>query len=277
MVVDNHTHVVSPDTSRFPRRPGHGDRAWWTDGDQGLPALLSEMDAAGVERAVIVQAVGPYGHDCRCAIAAVADCPERLRLVGSIDMSGPDPAGALRDLAATAPLHGVRLFGVDGNRPDWLSDGRADAVWAAAAELRCTVVATLFAADLASLRPLVETHPTVPVAVDHAGFPELGGTRPLPGLPHVLALADLEAVNVKISSHLLLAARRVGDPADLVDRLVAAFGADRLSWGSDFPQTRGLAYLDMVALARHAARRLAPPDADALFAVTARRLWFDPP
>jgi L-fuconolactonase len=281
LVVDSHTHVASPDTDRYPLAPPGGGglgRAWWTGGDCSAAALIAAMDGAGVDRAVVVQAVGPYGYDCRYAVDAVAAHPERLALVGAVDMAGPEPAAALADLAAAAPaLRGVRVFGVDGSPPTWLTDGRAASVWRLAGELGCSVVATLFAGDLPALRPLVEAAPGVPVAVDHAGFPDLAGGPPYAGLAPLLGLADLDAVTVKVSSHLFLDARAGGgDPADVVDCLAQAFGAERLAWGSDHPQTAGLTYSQMLDLARHAVRRLPRSAAGAVLHDTASGLWWPP-
>jgi L-fuconolactonase len=274
VIVDSHTHVVCSDGDRYPlaRRPDAG-RRWWTDGDHSPRALVAAMDAAGVDRAVVVQAIGPYGYDCRCAIDAVEAFPERLVHVGAVDMAGVDPAAALGELAAVAPLSGVRVFGVDGAPPTWLTDGRAAALWAVAAELDCTIVATLFMADVPALRPLVEAEPSVPVAVDHAGFPPLATSPPEVALAPLLELADLEAIVVKVSSHVLLEAGGDGDPADLVGRLAESFGPARLVWGSDHPQTAGLAYPEMLDLARHALRHLPVPDARAVLGENAVRLW----
>jgi L-fuconolactonase len=280
VVVDSHTHVTSLDTDRYPLAPSGLGRTWWADGDHSAPALVAAMDRSGVDRAVVVQAVGPYGYDCRYAVYAATAFPERLALVGAIDMAGPDPPfdlAELAGLAADAPLRGVRLFGVDGTPPTWLADGRAASVWRLASELGCSIVATLFAPDLAALRPLVEAWPAVAVAVDHAGFPDLAGGPPYAALAPLLDLADLDAVNVKVSSHLLLDAQvDGGDPADLVDRLADAFGAERLAWGSDHPQTAGLTYPQMLDLARHAVRRLPPAGARAVLDETATRLWWTP-
>jgi predicted TIM-barrel fold metal-dependent hydrolase len=242
-----------------------------------VEALITAMEATGVDQAVVVQAVGPYGFDCRYAIDAVAAFPQRLALVGAIDMGGPDPAAALDDLTAGGVVRGVRVFGVDGGPPTWLGDGRAADVWGLAGELGLSIVATLFARDLPALRPLAEAVPGVPVAVDHAGFPDLAGGPPYAGLDPLLDLADLDPVTVKVSSHLFLEARAGGgDPADVVDRLAEAFGPDRLAWGSDHPQTAGLTYPEMLDLACHAVRRLPRSDAQAVLHDTAARLWRPP-
>ena len=275
MIVDSHTHVASLDTDRYPTSPTGVGSNWWSEGPNGADELLSAMAVAGVDRAVVVQAVGVYGYDCRYAIDAVTAHPEQLALVGAINMEGDDPPRDLAILAANAPLGGVRLFGVGGTSPGWLADGRADEVWAAAAELGCSIIPTLFAADLPGLRSPIEAHPRVPVIVDHCGFPDLTGGAPYDSATTLFDMADLGSVSLKVSSHILLDARAAGDPADLIDRLAETFGADRLCWGSDYPQTQALSYAEMVDLGRHAARRLAPLDQDAFLGGTSAALWWN--
>lgn len=262
MIVDGHTHVMSGDTARYPPRP---DLGYWFHGAGDVATLLAAMDGAGVDAAVVVQFVGGYGYDCAYAADAVAEAPDRLRLCGAVDMYGPDPAADLRRLAASAPVRAVRVFGVGADDPVWLTDGRAAAVWAAAEEAGIGIVATLWDRDLHALRPLVAAHPEVAVAIDHCGFADFAtGAEPL------VALADLAAVHVKVSSHVL---GPLADPADAVDLVAAHFGADRLVWGSDHPQTEGT-YAGMLELARHAARRLDTGAREDFLGGTARRLWF---
>ena len=267
MIVDGHTHVLSDDTDRYPRRadPGH-----WFHGAGDVASLLAAMDDAGVDAAVLVQFVGGYGYDCRYAADAARQHTGRLALVGAVDMEGPDPAAALRALAEATPATAVRLFGVgtETATADWLHDGRAAAVWAAAADTGIGVVATIWGRDLHHLRPLVESTPDVPVAVDHCGFLDLAGGEE--AAAPLLALADLPAVHVKVSSHVL---GPLADPAAAVDLLVDRFGADRVAWGSDYPQTEG-SYAAMVALARRAVADLPPDQQAAVLGATARRLWF---
>ena len=200
------------------------------------------MDRAGVERAVVVQAVGPHGFDNTYAAAAVAAHPGRLAFGAAVEPGEPAPPGCA----------GVRLFGVAGDDA-WLDDGRGAATWPTAP----TIVVTLFRDALPRLRRLVEAHPGVPVAIDHCGFPD-GDLGP------VLALADLPPVHLKVSSHVLAPEP---DPAAFVARLTEAYGPDRLCWGSDHPQHGG-DYGELVALGRRAC------DDEAFLGGTAQRLWF---
>jgi predicted TIM-barrel fold metal-dependent hydrolase len=262
VIVDSHTHVMSTDTERYPTR---SDLGYWFHGAGDVASLLAAMDDAAVDQAVLVQFVGGYGYDCTYAADAVAAGNGRLRLCVAVDMYGADPAADLRALATSASPQVVRVFGVGADDPVWLTDGRAAAVWAAAAETGIGIVATLWDRDLHHLRPLVEAHPTVTVAIDHCGFVDFSGD-----VSPLLDLADLPAVHVKVSSHVL---GPLEDPAVAVDLLADRFGADRLVWGSDYPQTEGT-YAGMVELARRAARNLDEGEREDFLGGTARRLWF---
>ena len=187
-------------------------------------------------------------------------------------MAGDDPPAALSALAERAPVAAVRVFGVGSADPRWLVNGRGKAIWEAARDLGVGTVPTLWGRDLPALRPLIESFPDVPVAIDHCGFPDLSDGPPFADLANLYSLADLPAVHLKVSTHVL---ETVNDPADLVDALAERFGSDRLCWGSDHPQTHSMPYSAMVDLGRRAARRLSHDAQDAFLTGTATRLWFD--
>lgn len=269
MIVDSHVHVASPDTAKFPRQPTGVGSDWWRQGGT-VESLVATLDANHVERAVIVQAVGVYGYDCRCAMSAAAANPRRLTFVGAIDMDASDPVADLDMLAGSAMLRGVRLFGVKGE-PRWLTDGRADAVCELCAELDIPIVPTLFPSQLGALADLATRHREVGVALDHCGFVDT--REPATAVATLAPFTELPSVTLKVTSHLLHAASEAGDPARFVDQLVAAFGAGRVCWGSDFPQHQTLTYAEMLQLAHRAARHLTPPDRERFFAATSARTF----
>src|SRR5437868_3077595 len=80
-----------------------------------------------------------------------------------------------------------------------------------------------------------------------------------------VALADLPAVHCKVSTHVL---EPTTDPGSFVAALAASFGADRLCWGSDFPQTQSMPYAAMVDLARRASEGLDDAGRDAFLGGT---------
>jgi L-fuconolactonase len=229
------------------------------------------MDGAGVDAAVVVQAIGAYGYDCTYAVDAVSAAPERLALVVAVDMAGDDPVAALEALVAMAPVRAVRVFGVGGADASWLTNGRGLALWEAAAELGIGAVPTLWGRDLPELRPLLEAFPAVAVAIDHCGFPDLSDGPPYVDLDNLRALSDLPTTHLKVSTHVL---EPLPDPATFVEHLAEHFGVDRICWGSDHPQTHSMSYPAMVELGRRAAARLDGAGQDAFLSGTAKRLWF---
>lgn len=278
-IIDTHVHVVSPDTRSYPLTGGTRDGAdYWSDGTCSAGDVLRVQAANGVTRTVLVQGVGAYGYDCRYVLHAAAEHPERTAAVVAVDMSDPAAAaGSLREYAREPSVTGVRLFAVSGGPgapdPAWLTDPASEAVWDVAAETGLTVVLTAFARQLPFLREAIQARPTLRVALDHCGFPDAEARGA--GRAPVRALADLPGVYLKVSTHLLASAQSAGeDPADVIDDLADAFGDERLTWGSDYPQTRTPTYPGMLALAQHALRRRGAPARAAVLAGTAHRLWF---
>jgi predicted TIM-barrel fold metal-dependent hydrolase len=115
----------------------------------------------------------------------------------------------------------------------------------------------------------------VPVVVDHCGFPNLAGGPPYPGAAPLFALAPFEHLHLKVTSHLLEAADATGDPCGqmLVERLAATFGASRLVWGSDYPQTHDRSYAELVELGHAACARLSDADRARVMGANALQLW----
>ena len=265
-VVDAHVHVASSDEARYPRRPNGLGSEWWRDA-VGVEDLLAGMDECGVDRAVVVQAVGVYGYDCSYA-ADVTGNRDRLAFVAAVDMTGSDPVGDLERLAETTDLVGLRLFGVGAGGVGWLADGTAASVWERAAELPCVLVPTIFPDALQLLRGVVERHPEVEVALDHSAFVD-------PGQPDSLAalrsMAEFPGVHLKVTSHNL---DTDGDPAMFLEGLLGTFGAERLCWGSDHPQHHTRTYSQLLDMARSAARNLTPAQRSAFLGGNARRLWW---
>lgn len=277
-VVDTHTHVACADRTVHPLRPTTTGTVseWWREGAD-IGDLLADMDATGVERAVVVQAVGAYGYDCSCAAASVARNPDRAALVIAVDMGADDPAAELRALVDAPPsgasIAGVRLFGVGSVDASWLTDGRGAAVWSVAAEHDLVVVPCVLADRFADVRALVESTPAARVAVDHCGFPDLCAGDVW---ANTALLAGLTQVHLKVTSYVLEAAEAIdGDAAPTVERLVDMVGADRLCWGSDHPQDRRHDYTGKVALAHRSTRTLDERSRAALLGATGERLFFD--
>ncbi|HLM16870.1 MAG TPA: amidohydrolase family protein, partial [Acidimicrobiia bacterium] len=271
MIVDTHVHVVARDEARFPLRPSGIGSQWFREHPVAAEEYLATAAAAGVDRAVLVQAHGAYGTDNAYVLDAVQIAPERWVGVVIVDPADADAAARLRGLAAVPGCEGVRLFGIGAEPPAWFDGDAGAALWDTAVDLDLRIVATLLMPDLPRLDTMLTRHPGVPVVLDHCGFPPLDGGPSFPGLEPLLALARHPGLHLKVTSHVLEGAGAAAGA--FVDRLVATFGAARLVWGSDYPQTHDRTYAELVALGRDACAGLTAADQAGVLGENALRLW----
>jgi predicted TIM-barrel fold metal-dependent hydrolase len=271
MIVDTHVHVVARDESRYPLRPSGVGSQWFREHPVTAEDLLVTITAAEVDRAVLVQAHGAYGSDNSYVLDALRVAPDRFVGIVIVDPDDPGSPTRLRELAAVAGCHGVRLFGIGAEPPRWFDGDAGAALSDVAVELDLRIVATLLTPDLPRLARILARHPAVPVVLDHCGFPEVRGGPPFAGATELLALADHTGLHLKVTSHVLESA---GPHASaFVELLVDRFGAERLVWGSDYPQTHDRTYAELVALGREACAGLSLPDRARVLGENALRLW----
>ena len=282
MIIDTHSHIIAPDRAKYPLQPygldqGTGDdrrpASWFEDVPASAEQLLHEMDVAGVDGALLVQAMGAYSY----ANAYVADSavayPDRFSSVVIVDMEAPGPADTLRYWAEERGARGVRLFAITKPMASWLDEPRSFPVWEAAAELGMPVVIALLPTLLPQLRNVVERFPDIPVALDHFAFPNLEGGPPYAKAPEHFALADFPNLHLKVSSNLLERAEETGGARPFIETLVERFGAERLMWGSDYSQTHDRSYAELLGLAEDASAGLSSAARAAYLGGTALRLW----
>jgi L-fuconolactonase len=271
VIVDTHVHVVAADKERYPLRPTGISLHWFREAPVTVEDLLEVMTAAGVDRAVLVQPMSAYGFDNRYVIDSARTHADRLASVVIVD-TVDDAAPRLRAMAREG-VTGVRLFAIGNPRLTRLDDPKACVVWEVAAELGLRVLVTILPDQLPELRVMLERFPGVAVALDHCGFPDVSGGPPYAKATDLFELATLPNLNLKVSCYLLEQAEAVGQPCDVVDHLAAAFGADRLLWGSDYPQTHDRPYAALVELGRSACSRLSPAEQRGFLGENALRLW----
>lgn len=272
-MIDTHTHAVSPDRSRFPLGPTGVGSQWWSEAGHDAESMLAVAGANQVERVMLVQPVGVYGYDNAYVVDAAARHPGRLAAVPAVDLEDPRFSGAIARLGEHPQVAGIRLFAVVPGST-WPSDTeRAAAGLDAVRRAGLAAVLTVFDHQLAELTPLIIRHGGA-IALDHCGFPRLLSGR-LPKDAPLLALRDARHVALKVSTHLLHEAATDGDPARLVDQLAEEFGADRLIWGSDYPQT-GTDYRAMLSTAEGATRSLTAEERRGFFGDSAARVFARP-
>ena len=274
-IVDSHAHIISSDPARFPHTPQGGTLPDWpperfVDADK----LLRRMQAAGVDRAVLVQYSTVHGYDNRYVLATARQHPERFVAVCTIDgrrEDAPDQLTACVREGASGLR--VRAPGRAGGL-DWLT---CEPLWQRAADLHIPLcvhfMESVQAEGLRLLPALLEQFPQLPVVLDHVGNPPWREGPPDYGLRPVLALAHFEQLVLKFATINLERLHVAGvEPRVALDRLVDGFGAQRIMWGSDAPNTPG-DYADMLTWMRSALSALSETDQAWILAETALRIY----
>jgi predicted TIM-barrel fold metal-dependent hydrolase len=270
-IVDSHLHVFSDDPARFPY-----DGRWGMVPTEPAPVeeLLACMDAAGVDRAVMVQGAA-YLYDNRYIAHCVARFPERLAAVALLDPHAPDAADRLQALYEEDRIQGFRLYPIRDRDASWLHDASQDAIWARAGKLGVPLIVFIAMPQLPHLAQIAERHPGTAILIDHLGQPDRAPDWPEPSLRELLALQRLPNVYVKVSATPPWGREPHPDPrvAPLLQRVYETFGADRLLWSCAFPRLRGEAYIQGVKLMRTTTPFMSDADRAVVMGGTAVRLY----
>jgi L-fuconolactonase len=267
LIVDTHTHVVAPDESAYPFTPRPLTSEWYRTAPCSAPQLRESMDAAGVDRAVLVQPISAYSFDNRYAADSAARCPERFAAACCVDPDGDAPVDELTYWIRDRAMGGVRFFAIS-TRDSWLADERTVPLWEQAAELGAHVIVTILPQQLPELRTVLQRFPAIAMSLDHCAFPDPAAPEPL------FAFAEYPNLHLKVTTHVLdAAAEQGGDPAPFVSEIVRHFGAERVMWGSDFSQTHNRPYGELVGLAHRGFAALSVAERAACMGGTALGLW----
>lgn len=272
MIVDSHVHVIAPDAARYPLNPRSLSGKWYLEAPCSAERFLAEMDAAGVDRAVLVQAVGAYTFDNAYAADSARARPDRFVSAACIDPEGPDPRGELDRWIRERGMQAVRIFAVS-RTTSWLGDPATFPIWEHALALGAHLIVTIMGPhQLPELVRFLEAFRDVPVSLDHCGFPNAAKPESL------FALARFPKLLLKVTTHAIDGgAEHDGEPQPFVARIAGAFGAERMMWGSDFSQTHDRSYAELVALGRRAFDGLSAAErADCLGGTAARVFGLGP-
>lgn len=275
-VIDIHPHVISTDETRYPRAPIGGHQSDWSKKRPvSAEQMIAAMDAAGVDKAVLVQASTCYGHDNSYVADSVAAHPKRFTGVFSADVLAPD-APARMEHWMRKGLIGMRLFTTGSTMPDqadWLDDPRSFPAWGLAQDARLPVCLQMTAKAIPQLLGLLDRFPRVRVILDHCARPQIEDGPPYAAAASLWGLARFENVALKITPHNFLGARKgAATPETFFRKLIAEFGPSRIAWGSNFPAHEG-SLSELLALARESVTFASAEEKDWIFGRTAEVLY----
>ncbi|MDR2379136.1 MAG: amidohydrolase, partial [Bifidobacteriaceae bacterium] len=274
---DIHPHVIAADERRYRLAPVGGQMsAWARSRPVTTEALIAAMDRTGVAQAVIVQASTAYGYDNSSVTDSAGLWPGRLAAVACVNPLSHQVGAEIDHWVAERGAAGLRLFAAGstiGDKSGWLDSPDTFPAWEAALRHRTPVCVQTRFSNLARLRTMLERFPGVRVVLDHMAYPDLTNGPAHAAAEPLLALADCPNLYLKLTlRNLEPLARANGGPTPFLRRLVDAFGADRIAWGSNFPAAAN-PLCDLVALAVNACSGLGPDERRWIAAGTARRLY----
>jgi L-fuconolactonase len=275
-IVDTHTHAISPDQARYPLAPVGGHQSDWSaHRPADYETLLAAMDKAGIAHAMVVQASTAYGNDNRYVVEAVKAHPDRFCGVFSIDVLAADAVSKFRHWMDEG-LSGLRLFTTGTTMPgqaDWLDDERSFPVWEYAQANHISICLQMTAAGIPRLQRMLELFPNVHVLLDHLARPDLAGGPPYASAASLFNLAGHPGVHLKLTNRTISeAARGASTPEAFFPRVVEAFGAKRIAWGSNFPSAEG-SLESLLAEAKSGLAMLSDADKAWIFGDTARTIY----
>lgn len=238
--------------------------------------MLTEMDAIGVDRAVVVPPVWAGDHN-ETALAAAAAHPDRFAVMGRFDPFVPNARDELERLWEQPHLLGLRMSGRWGMRPtsflEAVQDGSLDWFWSACEGLEIPLMCLALRCPEV-LAPVAERHPSLTLIVDHmagVGPPTDEGSAEV--LRSLLDLARFPNVLVKVSG----APNRSREPYPFRDMHAAlrsvydAFGPGRMMWAADVTQLTKNTYGECLALWREGLPFLSENDRGEILGGTAAR------
>ena len=288
--VDAHVHIFAPLSQAFPREVSPLAPAGRA---ATVEHLLREMDAAGVERAVLIQMGGFQIAHHRYVAQAVRRWPDRLAAVGLVDVHDADSPARLSKLYEATGIAGIRLMGTLGDPgAARAEDLAACGLFQRADELGLNVNLYCRSDQLPHIERLVRAFPGVRVSLDHLGIcpstsfvPDRWGRPrfdeepiPPPTYPRVLDLARYPNVYVKVSGEYAFSreAYPYRDLRPLVEQVYRAYGAGRMMWGTDFPWIgEEPGYRRQMALLDHHLPLLSAGEKAQIMGGNALEVWFE--
>jgi predicted TIM-barrel fold metal-dependent hydrolase len=247
LITDAQVHIWEVDRPGRPWPPArnepHRADGW------SVEQMLAEMDAAGVDRAVIVPPTW-VGEGNETALEVAASHPSRFAVMGRFDVDAPDAKDRLEGWMRQPHMLGIRMTFGFAPKVERVDDGSLDWYWTGCERLGIPLMLNL--PDMVDKAGTIAgRHPGLTIVIDHMGVAHGQGPETFAHLDTLLALADLPNVQVKVSC----VPNYSGEPYPHADiqpflrRIYDAFGARRMFWGADITRLQG-SYEDCVRLFR---------------------------
>lgn len=275
-IIDIHPHIVSPDTAKYPLSPLGGTQSdWSSERPTTYQQLLAAMDEAGVAKAAIVHSSTAYGYDNSYVADAVEAVPQRFTGVYSIDVLAPDAVKTF-DYWLGRGCTGMRLFTSGSTLPSqatWFVDPKTYPFWEHAQAKNIPVCMQMKQAGIPLLRQIMDRFPKITIILDHLSRPSVEDGPPYAKADELFALAMYKQVFLKITPiNVTPKDWGKGTPESFFGKVIDTFGAERIAWGSNFPNSVGT-MKEILGAAQRAFSFAKASDQDCIFGKTALTLY----
>ena len=275
-IIDTHPHIISDNETSYPPAPLFGKRSDWSqERPNTVEALIAAMDAAGVHKAAVVHSSTTYGFDNSYVVDGCNTYADRLIAVGSVDVAAPDAVQIIKDWVGRG-LKGLRIF-TGGSTKDFdpteLENPAAYPAWAMLGDLGIPMCIQTGPIGLPQVTDLARRFTKVNIILDHLGRPDVLDGAPYANAESMFKLAELPNIYHKLTPRIFGDVKKGRASAEtFFPKLVQAFGANRLVWGSNFPTSPGTLN-ELLADARAGLACLSAADQEWIFGRTAMRLY----
>ena len=274
--IDIHPHIISDDEKRYPPAPLFGKRSDWSqERPSTVESLIAAMDDAGVAKAAVVHSSTTYGFDNAYVVDGCNQYADRLVAVGSVDMLDDNVEAVIRDWADKR-LAGLRIFTGGSTKdfdPSELENPKAFRAWEVLSEIGLPMCIQTGAIGLPQVRMLAEKFQKVNIILDHLGRPDVLDGPPYRNAQSLFDMADLPNLYMKLTPRIFGDVKKDKASAEtFFPRVVEAFGAQRLAWGSNFPTSPGT-LKEILATAQAGLASLSAADQEWVFGKTAQKLY----
>ena len=216
-----------------------------------------------------------YGFDNRYVVEGCGKYPGRLVAVGSVDVLQPDAPERILEWVKMG-LAGLRLFTGGSTKefdPSELDDPRSFPAWDLCAELGLTMCIQTGPIGLPQVTTLARRFPKVRIILDHLGRPEVADGAPYAAAQSLFELAPLENIYLKLTPRIFGDVKKEKASAEtFFPKVVEAFGAQRMAWGSNYPTSPGR-LSEILATAQAGLASLSNEDRAWIFGKTAQQLY----
>lgn len=273
--VDAHVHVWTPDRNKYPLANS------FSKTDVVPPSFTPEQLFAhckphGVSRIVLIQ-MNFYEFDNSYMLDAMEKHPGVFSGVAIIDETQANAAERMKDLHSKG-VRGFRLYAEKEKASQWGQSDGMKAMWSKAADLGQAMCLLANPDALPAIHEMCARYPKTRVVIDHFARIGVSGEISSERLDQLCRLAQFENVYVKTSAFYALGKKKspYTDLGSMIERLVGAYGANRLMWASDCPYQVGDGhnYADSIGLIRDKLSFLSNEDKRWMLRGTAEQVFY---